>query len=210
MNTAQQITQTIPAGYMQNATGHLVPESQVREQDKLRDQIAYDLVEEAEELNARLKAFKNKALKDIADLVQISADKYGANLGGKKGNVTVTTYDGKYKVIRSHAERIAFTEEIEAAKALFDECLMNWSQGGNENMKVVVDRTFRTNSNGQIKTSQVLDLMRAEVDDPLWKKAIEALKDSMQSVGTAVYIRVYQRVGESEQYRQIPLDLASV
>ena len=28
-------TETIPAGYMQNAQGHLVPEASVREQDKL-------------------------------------------------------------------------------------------------------------------------------------------------------------------------------
>ncbi|MCE8027518.1 DUF3164 family protein [Halomonas daqingensis] len=205
--TAQQ---QIPEGYMRNALGHLVPEDQVREQDKLRDQVARELAQEAEDLHARLKAFKAKALGDIADLVTIAAERYDVQLGGKKGNVTATTYDGEYQVTRSYAERVSFTEEVEAAKTLINDCIMRWSEGANPHIRALVDRAFRTDSQGQIRTSAILELLRLEIDDEEWQRAMTALKDSMQSAGTAVYIRVYKRVDRAGQLKPISLNLAEV
>lgn len=199
----------IPEGYMRNPAGHLVPRDQVREQDLLRDQVAETLASSAIKLHEQLKAFKAKALADIADLVRISAEKYGVSIGGEKGNITVTTYDGRYKIVRAHAERITFTEEIEAAKALINACIMSWSEGANANIRVVVDRTFRTDSKGQIKMSAVLDLLRYDIRDEDWLRAMQAIKDSIQSTGTAVYVRVYERIGNTDQYRAISLDMAS-
>lgn len=201
---------TVPAGYMRNAAGHLVPEDQVREHDKLRDQVARELAQEAEALHERLKAYKAKALADIADLVAIAAERYEVHLGGKKGNVTVTTYDGQYKVQRSYAERVTFTEELEAAKELINDCILRWSEGANPHIRALVDRAFRTDSKGQIKTTAVLELLRLEIDDEGWQRAMEALRDSIQSAGTAVYVRVYKRIGDSDQYRPLALDLAAV
>ncbi len=200
----------IPEGFMLNSAGHLVPQGQVREQDKLRDQVARELVEEALELNRRLAAFKHKALDDVEDLINIAADRYGVTLGGKKGNVTVSTYDGKFKVIRNYADRITFTEELEAAKELINQCITRWSEGANVNIKALVDRAFRTDSKGQIKTGAVLELLRLEIDDTDWLNAMDALKDSIQVTSTAVYIRVYQRIGKTDQYAPISLDLAAV
>lgn len=210
MTEATATKPTIPEGYIRNASGHLVPEDQVRDQDKLRDEVARELAQEAEELNARLKAFKAKALADIADLVAIAAERYDVQLGGKKGNVTAATYDGQYKVMRSYAERVTFTEELEAAKELINDCIMRWSEGANPHIRALVDRAFRTDSKGQIKTTAILELLRLEIDDDGWQRAMQALKDSIQSAGTAVYVRVYKRVGESDQYRAVPLDLAAV
>lgn len=203
-------TQNIPAGYLLNASGHLVPEDQVRDHDKLRDDVARSLAAEAEEISKRLAAFKARALNDIADLVTISADRYGVKLGGNKGNVTASSYDGQYKVTRTYAERIMFTEELEAAKALINECIIRWSEGANVNIRALVDRAFRTDSKGHIKTTAVLELLRLEIDDEGWQRGMQALKDSIQTAGTAVYIRVYRRVGQTDQYESVPLDIASI
>lgn len=203
-------TPTIPDGYMLNASGHLVPRAQVREQDLLRDQVARDLAQAAIELSRALSVFKAKALGDIDDLVTIAGDRYGVALGGKKGNVTVTTYDGAFKIQRATAERIVFTEELEAAKTLINGCIDRWSQGANPHIRALVDRAFRTDSKGQIKMSAVLDLLRLEIDDEEWARAMEAIRDSIQATGTAIYVRVYERIGASDQYRPIPLDLAGV
>ena len=198
----------VPDGYMKNASGHLVPIAQVREQDRLRDQVAQDLFREAQDLSARLKAFKSKALGDIADLVAIAGEKYGINMGGKKGNVTVNSYDGAIRIQRAHADQIAFTEELEVAKELINGCIDRWSEGANPHIRVLVDRAFRTDTKGQIKTAAVLELLRLEINDDEWQRAMEAIKDSIQSTGTAVYIRVYQRVGDTDRYDQVVLDVA--
>lgn len=201
---------TVPDGYMRNAAGHLVPRDQVREQDLLRDQVARELARHAVALSDALREFKGRALADIADLVKIAGERYDVTLGGKKGNVSITTYDGRYKVVRSVAERITFTEELEAAKALINACIDRWSQGANPHIRALVDRAFRTDSKGQIKTAAVLELLRLDIDDDEWMRAMEAIKDSIQSTGTATYVRVYERIGDSDQYRAIALDLAAV
>lgn len=199
----------IPEGYLLNPAGHLVPREQVREQDLLRDQVASELADHAINIHHQLKAFKARALADIADLVSVSAEKYKVAIGGEKGNVTITTFDGKYKVVRAYAERITFTEEIEAAKALINACIIRWSEGANDNIRALVDRAFRTDSKGQIKTAAVLELLRLEITDDEWERAMDAIRDSIQSTGTAVYVRVYQRIDGTDQYRAISLDLAT-
>lgn len=212
MNSQTQtpVHDDVPAGYMQNAAGHLVPIDQVREQDLLRDQVAREIAVEAIALNQRLREFKARTLNDVADLVRIAGEKYDVTLGGKKGNVQICTYDGRYKVVRQVAERIAFTEELEAAKAIINNCIDRWSEGANPHIRALVDRAFRTDTKGQIKTTAVLELLRLEIDDAEWQSAMEAIRDSIQSTGTATYVRVYQRIGDSDQYRAIALDLAAV
>lgn len=200
----------VPNGYMRNGAGHLVPTEKVRDQDKLRDEVANRLALRAKQINKDLADYKRQSLADIEDLVQIVADRYEVTIGGRKGNISITSYDGRYKVQRSIADRITFTEELEAAKALINSCIDRWSEGANSNIRALIDRAFRTDTKGQIKTAAVLELLRLEIDDPEWQRAMEAIKDSIQTIGSAVYVRVYERVGESDQYQPIALDLAAV
>lgn len=209
-DTQQAPSITIPAGFVMNAAGHMVPEHQVRPHDKLRDQVAGDLSQEAIELSAALEAFKKKALADIADLIRISAENYGVTLGGEKGNVSIFTYDGQYKIERNYADRITFTDEVLAAKELIDTCIHKWSDGANPHLRVLVDRAFSAGRNGQIKTSDILGLLRLEIDDDDWRAAMVALKDAIQVNGKAVYIRVYKRVGSAGRYEPISLNIAVV
>ena len=206
MNTAMHI----PDGFMKNAQGHLVPEAQVREQDKLRDQVVTDLAMQAIHINEALSAFKRKALADIADTIQIAADKWEVDLGGKKGNISLTSYNGEFKVQRVYAERITFSEELEAAKELFGRCLDRWTEKADNNIRALIDRAFRPNNSGQIRTAELLGLLRLEIDDAEWKTAVEALQASINVSGSTVYVRVYKRIPDTDRYQLIPLDLASV
>lgn len=209
METQQTSAVQVPAGYMKNAVGHLVPVQQVREHDKLRDQVAKELGAEALKINELLVAFKKKALGDIEALIALSLERYNVKLGGERGNVSITTYDGGLKIERSMADRLAFTEEILAAKELIYTCIRKWSAGSNHHLVALVDRAF-TGKNGQIRTNDVLGLLRLEIDDADWKVAMVALKDAIQVNGKAVYVRVYQRDGESDRYEPINLNIAAV
>lgn len=203
---AEQIE--IPAGFVKNAAGHLVPEHQVREHDKLRDSVARELATQAVAISEALAAFKAKALADIDDLIAISLERYQVKLGGKKGNVSITTYDGEFKIEKALADRLTFTEEILATKELIYTCIHKWSAGAHTHLLALVDRAF-TGRNGQIRTNDVLGLLRLDIDDPEWKTAMRALKDAIQVNGKAVYIRVYKRVGD-DRYEPVNLGLAGV
>lgn len=210
--TQQNIPETMPAvpdGYMANASGHLVPKTLVREHDLLRDEVARRLAARAVAAHQLLVEFKRDALADIADLVKITGERFDVKLGGDKGNVQITTYDGRFKILRSVADRIAFTEEIEAARELINGCIRRWSEGANDNIRVLVDRAFRTDTKGQMKTSAVLELLRLDIQDEQWKQAMAAIRESIQSTGTATYVRVYERNSHGS-YEAINLDLAAV
>jgi hypothetical protein len=209
MNTEQQ-EQQIPAGYMQNPLGHLVPINTIAEQDLLRDQLVKELVAKAKTINTELAAFKNKALQDIEDLVAISGERYDVFLGGNKGNVVLYSFDGGLKVQRVYREIITYTEEILAAKQLIENCLVRWSDGANTNLQAMVSQAFRVNGQGEIKIGKVLELLRLEIEDKEWANAMHALRDALQVAGTTVYVRIYERIGKTDQWKPISLDLAAV
>ncbi len=202
--------QTIPAGYMQDAKGRLVPISSVKPIDLLREDLVLQLVDQAKALNQALSAFKVTAFGDIAAFVQTSAEQYGAALGGKKGNVTLHSYDGRYKIVRQAQDNIRFDERLQAAQALINECLTEWSQGSRDEIKTLINDAFRVDQEGQVNTGRVLALQRLDIKSEKWSRAMDAIRDSVQVVGSSSYVRVYERIENTDQYRPIALDLASV
>lgn len=206
MNAQQQI----PAGYRINAQGHLIPESLIKPIDLERDRLVQHLVDRASELSGELADFKAVAFGDIEAFVDLSAEQYGAKLGGKKGNVTLLSFDGRYKVIRAVQEGIAFDERLQAARALIDDCLSEWTEGARPEVVALINDAFRTDTKGEIRTARVLALRRLEITDERWQRAMQAIGEACQVVGSKSYIRVYERIGDTDQYKAISLDIAGV
>lgn len=204
----QHTTHEIPAGYRQDARGHLIPEEQIKPIDLARDQLVLDIVGRASTLATQLQTFKRSAFDDIEALVSLSAEQYGVNMGGKKGNVSLVSFDGRYKVLRAIADRITFDERLQAAKVLIDECLNDWTDKGPGELRVIVQDAFDVDKAGNINVGKILSLRRHKIDDPRWKRAMDAISDAVQVIGTTPYLRVYERVGNSDKYQLLNLDVA--
>lgn len=200
----------IPAGYRQDATGRLVHESLIKPIDTERDALVARLAAEAKQMSAQLAAYKARTFADIAAFVELSAEQYGVALGGTKGNVTLVSFDGRYKVIRQVQETLAFDERLQAAKALVDECIMEWATGANPQIITLVNDAFQVNREGQINTARVLSLQRLDISDPKWQRAMQAIRESIRVASSKSYVRVYERVGTTDRYEAIPLDVAGV
>ncbi|WP_310649554.1 DUF3164 family protein [Pseudomonas juntendi] len=199
----------VPEGFMKDAKGHLVPLDLVKPIDLARNDLVLELVAKAQVVSATLAAFKADAFGDIKAFVDMSVEQYKTKVGGKKGNVTLMSFDGQYKVVLAAQDNIRFDERLQAARALIDECLTEWTQDARSEVRAIVNEAFRADKQGEISTGRVLALRRMEIKDARWQRAMEAIGDAVQVVGSKSYIRVYQRVGESEQYVPIPLDIAS-
>jgi hypothetical protein len=204
------ITLIVPDGYWQDANGNLVPESKVKDLDKLRHQTVTELCRQAMALNADITSFKLMGMTEVAAFVSMSMEVYNVKTGGNKGNVTLTSYDGKYKLVRQMADRIVFGEQLMAAKALIDECVHVWAQGANDNIKALVNHAFQTDKEGKINTGRVLGLRRLDIKDAQWLLAMQAIADSMQTASTTPYIRFYVRDDATLEYKSIVLDMAGV
>lgn len=197
----------VPAGYRTNAQGHLIPESQVKPVDKLRDEVVMQIVANARQQRQTLAAFKLESMQKIADFTDLSASEYGVEYGGTKGNVTLVSFDGRYKLIRAVGEHRVFDERIQAAKKLIDDCISEWSVGANEKIMAMIDHAFRVNKQGKIDINQVLGLRQLNIDDAKWNEAMDAIADAIQVTGTSQYLRIYERQADGN-YQQISLDLA--
>lgn len=70
--------------------------------DLERDALVKKLIADGKQVSQSLRDYKVNAFADIAALVQLSAEQYGAKVGGKKGNVTLFSFDKRYKVPACH------------------------------------------------------------------------------------------------------------
>lgn len=202
--------QAIPAGYWQDASGSLIPESKIKDIDKLRHQVVTDLCVMAEKSRDGLADFKARAMQEVAALVSTSMEQYGVKAGGEKGNVTLISFDGRYKLVRSMQDKLTFGEQLMAAKALIDECVHEWAHNADDNIKVLVNHAFQTDKEGKINTGRVLGLRRLEIRDAKWQSAMQAIADSIQIASTKPYVRFYKRNDTTGEYESISLDVAAV
>ncbi|MCB4362654.1 DUF3164 family protein [Hydrogenophaga taeniospiralis] len=200
---------TIPAGYWQDANGALIPTAKIKDIDKDRHTTVVELAEAAKDMSASLFGFKTNAMITIQDFINRSLQQYDVKTGGDKGNVTLVSFDGRYKITRAVQDSIVFDERLQAAKALIDECIHTWAKGSNSNIKVLVNDAFQVDKAGTVNTGRVLGLRRLAIDDPTWTRAMAAIGDSMRVSSSKTYIRFYER-DETGSYQAINLDVAGV
>ena len=204
----QQVT-TVPAGHRRNALGHLIPEGLIKPIDLLRDEVVLKQVAKAKDLQLQMQATKVQMQQEIADYLDLSASEYGVSYGGAKGNVTLTSFDGQFKVERAIGEHRIFDERIQAAKAQIDACIARWAEGSSVEIRALVDHAFRVNKQGRIDVNQVLSLRQLKIDDQEWREAMDAIADAITTVAKTEYIRLYERQS-SGKYTAVSLDWAKL
>ncbi len=194
--------------YMTDRKGSLVPIEKVRDQDKLENDLVGDLFEKAQVISNDLAAFKGQAMSDVDTFIELLAERYNTSKGGKRGNVTLTSFDGLKKVSISIADFIDFGAELNIAKDLIDECIINWSGNSNDEISTLVKHAFRVDKNKRVNTQAILGLRKLKIEDPKWKKAMEAISDSVRIASSKSYIRFYNREDQDAEWKAISLDIA--
>jgi len=200
---------SVPEGYRMNALGNLVRIENIKQIDLLRDELVVEMAKKAQELQTLIAEHKAWAMGEINAFVELSANEYGKTLGGKKGNVTLHSFDGEIRIQRSKADVRHFDERIQVAKELIDECIHSWSDGANPNLMTMVDMAFKVNKQGNIDVNQVLTLGRLDIQDDNWEQAMKAARDAIQVTGSAPYLRFYRR-NSSEEYSPIVLEFSKL
>lgn len=195
--------------YRQDAKGNLIPLENIKETDLLRDELVMEIVAKAQAVRDNIATFKQRSMDDIAAFAQLSAEKYGAKLGGSKGNIRLTSFDGAYRIALAMQDTLTFDERLAAAKALIDECINEWTAGSRPELKALINDAFQVDKEGNISTTRVLGLRRLSIDDEKWHRAMDALSDSVQVQTSKPFVRVYRREANGE-YSLMSLDIAKV
>ena len=194
--------------YMRDSKGALVPVGLVKPQHKLEDETVRKVMGYARSLSDQIARFKGHTFADLNGFQSLLEQEYGARAGGAKGNVTFQSYDGLQKVQVQIADQIAFGPELQAAKTLVDECLVEWGAESREELRALVNRVFSVEKEGQINRAELFSLLRMEIEDPRWRRAMDAIRDAIRVVGTKQYVRFYERETTEDGWRAVTVDLA--
>lgn len=196
--------------FMVNAQGSYVPIENVKPIDKLRDDLVRSLMVKTKEVQKIIERHRFDCWDDIRAFLQLSAQEHGVEFGGKKGNITLLSYDGKYKVVIANQDYISFNEKLQIAKELIDECIKKWSSGASANLIALLNDAFKVDKQGKISTDKILGLRRLEINDATWNEAMKAIGDSVTIEDSKRYIRFYERRDSDGKYEHISLSPTSL
>jgi len=194
--------------FMGDAKGNLVPVANIRPEDLLQDQTVRKVMEFALDLNAQITRFRDHTMVDLGTFDALLAEHYDAKIGGAKGNRTYQTFDGLMKVQVQVSDLVAFGPELQIAKSLLDECLNEWAADSRQEIQAVITRAFNTDKEGQINKSELFMLLRLHIQDDRWKRAMDAIRNSIRITGSKEYVRFYQRTDIKAEWKAVTIDLA--
>ena len=194
--------------YMPDAKGNLVPAEAIRAEHKLEDEMVRKVAGYARDLSAQIARFKQHTFDDIGAFEALLAQEYGATKGGAKGNKTFLTFDGLMKVMVQVSDTIDFGSQLQVAKGLIDECLVEWSADSRTEIRSIITRAFNVDKEGQINRSEIFMLLRLDIEDERWQRAMDAIRAAMRVVGSKIYVRCYERDRPDGNWRAITIDLA--
>ncbi len=194
--------------YMPDARGNLVPVEAIKPADKLEDETVRKIIGYARGLSAQVGRFKQHTFDDLGDFEALLAQEYGAAKGGAKGNKTFMSFDGLMKVQVQVQDYIDFGPQLQIAKGLVDECLNEWSADSRPEIRAIVTRAFNTDKAGQINRAEIFMLLRLDIEDERWKRAMDAIRDAMRVVGSKTYVRCYERRSIEDNWQAVSIDLA--
>ncbi|KTT72629.1 DUF3164 family protein [Sphingomonas endophytica] len=194
--------------YLRDAKGALVPLEAIKAVDLLMDETVRDIIARATEVSAAIAAFKVEAFAAVGGFQALLAQEYGTTIGGPKGNVTLTSFDGCLKVQVQAADLLELGPELQTAKTLIDGCLSEWAAGSGAELRALVNQVFSVDKEGQINRAALFMLLRVESPDERWQRAMEAIRNSIRVIGSRSYVRFYNRAAPDAAWQGIPLDIA--
>lgn len=196
--------------FMKNAQGAYIPIENVKPVDKLRDDLVKNLMSKTKKVQKIIEDHRNICWEDIKAFLEISASEHNVKYGGEKGNITLLSYDGKYKVVIANQDYISFNEKLQIAKDLIDECIRKWAKGADKNLLALVNDAFKVDKQGKISTEKILGLRRLEINDSTWNEAMKAITESITVEDSKRYIRFYERRDKDGKYEHISLSPQSL
>ncbi|WP_417423561.1 DUF3164 family protein [Hoeflea sp.] len=193
---------------MADAQGRWTPLEMIKPADKLEDEVVRKIMAFAASLSAQVARFRGHTMTDLGEFDALLDQEYGVKKGGKKGNRTYQTYDGLMKVSVAVAEFVDFGPQLQVAKTLVDECLNEWAADSGPEIRAIVTRAFNTDKEGQINRSEIFMLLRLQIDDARWLKAMDAILDAMRVTGSKEYVRFHIRERVTDPWQAVTIDLA--
>lgn len=197
--------------YVSKGKGEMIALSAIKPEHIEEDELVRRLSIKAAEVNKVLAALRAEVFDEVMAYRELLAEKYNVKRRGTKGNITLTTVDTSLKLSIQVSDTLTFGPELEVAKEIIDGCIRRWSEGSNDNIRVLIDQAFQVDKQGKLNTDRILSLKRLNIIDETgeWEKAMTVISDSVRVMASKEHARFYSVDKETGNASRIPLDLAN-
>lgn len=195
--------------HMTDVKGRLVPVELIKPVDLLMDETVRKVAFFAQELSAQVARFKQHTLDDIAGFKALLAQEHNTEIGGAKGNITLTSFDGLVKVSVKIADLTMFGPELQNAKAKVTECIRTWAEGAAPELVALVESAFQVDQEGRVNRSDLLYLLRLDIDHPTWVEGMDLIRKAERPMGTKEYVQVHVRPHTGAKWEHVTIDVAA-
>ena len=194
--------------FREDSRGAWMPESSIKPQDILKDDLVESAADKIVDMRDKMKQLNQEIKDEIRAYIELIGEKYGVKLKGNKGNITLTSYDGKTRIVISISESIYLDENVIAAKELIDEYIEDDIKDDSFDIKQLVTSAFRVKQ-GVLDVRSILKLRSLRIDDERWKKAMDIIADSIVVKSSKSCLRLYKQNAEGTM-EYVPLDFAVI
>lgn len=195
--------------YWENALGNLVPEEMVKPYEQLKNEVVESVSKKVVQMRKNMEDLKKDAMEEIDSFMELAAQEYNVNLGGKKGNVTLTSFDGQIKIVIANSTNQEFNEKINLAKSLIDEYLTELTKDSAVELKTIISSAFKIRQ-GKLDVRRILELRSYDIKNDKWKKAMELINESLEITSSNRCFRLYIRDSKGIGYDRLNMDFATV
>lgn len=198
-----------PPGYVLDHRRRMVPEAMIRTADRLEDQTVRVIAAFGLELARQVQRFKTHSRADLEALCAVLAEQYTARRVTGRGNVSYRTIDGRLRVVVQSQDRLEFGPELQVARTLIEGLIERWGAGARKEVRALMAHAWPMDRPGHIHRESVLGLLRLNIDDPEWRAAQTAIRDSVRVRGTKSYLRVQYRSAPNGKWETMPINIAA-
>jgi len=194
-----------------DAKGTPVPEKYVPVMDKKRDAMVESVFKKVEKLSDQMAKCKVEVVKAL--------DKYLDELAkdnrikeGWKGNILLANFAGDQVIERNSSDLIAFDEKLQMVKTQVDKWISERMKDADSDLAKVISQAFNVDKRGRVNTAMLLKLLHLDIEDPMWKKAMTLLKESIivKSTKTALIFRRKSVTDSGETWQNIILNFNDI
>lgn len=197
--------------YLSTTSGTLRRVDQLPAKDALIHEQVYRMIDFAQGLAAEIARFKAHTFADVDALDAMLAQDYGVTRKGVKGNRTFTSADGRYRVSVKINTPDVIGPELQQAKALIDEIVLEKGADADPVLAALVAQVFNVGKQGRVNVDMLRRLRNSELDDPRWPRVRKAIDDAIKDGVSKAYITFHKwRDGTAGGWQMIPLDMAAV
>lgn len=190
------------------AKGEIVPAEVVSAHDKKKEKVVLKIAKQALNVSKLLVELKAITESDVNKLYNEHLRIKGIEPGERKENYTLYSFDREWKIEISRADTVTFDDNINVVKQLLDEYIEDVTNQASSDIQVLVQSAFKTRK-GQLDKARLFSLFQYEIEHPLWKRAMEELKQSIDVQSSKKYIKIMRR-DENEEYVLVPLSFSAV